>query len=78
MNDFEIKFYEDSIMIDTIQNEYLLLFIIHGSATVTLTAETNHLSEKDILMINWNRHFKMQTSPETFMLIISIRSELFR
>ena len=58
MNDFEIKFYEDSITIDDIQNEYLLLFIIHGSATVTLTAETNHLSEKDILMINWNRHFK--------------------
>lgn len=78
MNDFEIKFYEDSITIDDIQNEYLLLFIIHGSATVTLTAETNHLSEKDILMINWNRHFKLQTSPETFMLIISIRAELFR
>ena len=44
MNDFKIKFYEDSIMIDDIQNEYLLLFIIHGSATVTLTTETNHLS----------------------------------
>lgn len=78
MNDFEIKFCEDSILIDDIQNEYLLLFIIHGTATVTLTTETNYLSEKDLLIINWNRHFKLQTVPGTLMLIISIRAGLFR
>lgn len=78
MHDFTIDFCEDSITIDTIQSKYLLLFVIHGSITVTLSAETIPLYEKDLILINANRHFTLQSPTDSFFMKISIRPELLQ
>ena len=78
MHDFEINFYENPIKVDTIQNNYLLLFVIHGSVSVTLSSDTIVLCEKDVLLIHANRHFILQSLPESFFMEISIHSDLLR
>lgn len=78
MHDFKIKFYENPIKVDTIQNDYLLLFVIHGSVSVTLSSDTIVLCEKDTLLIHANRHFILQSLPESFFMEISIDSNLLR
>ena len=52
---FNVKFYNGPVTIDTIQNEYLLLYVIRGSCHVHLASETLHMNPKDVLMINGNR-----------------------
>lgn len=78
MHEFTITFCEDFSKIDTIQSNYLLLFVIHGSITVTLSSETIPLYEKDLLLINANRHFTLQSSTGSFFMKISIRPELLQ
>lgn len=78
MHDFEIKFYENSVRVDTIRNDYLLLFVVHGSISVTLSSDTIVLYEKDVLLIHANRHFSLQSFPESFFMEISIHSDLLR
>lgn len=78
MHDFEINFYENPIKIDTIQNDYLLLFVIHGSISVTLSSDTIVLYEKDVFLIHANRHFILKSLPESFFMEISINSDLLR
>ena len=75
---FNVKFYNGPVTIDTIQNEYLLLYVIRGSCHVHLASETLHMNPKDVLMINGNRHFKLQNQPSAFLLAIYVRAELFR
>ena len=48
---FNVKFYNGPVTIDTIQNEYLLLYVIRGSCHVHLASETLHMNPKDVLMI---------------------------
>ena len=70
---FNVKFYNGPVTIDTIQNEYLLLYVIRGSCHVHLASETLHMNPKDVLMINGNRHFKLQDQPCWLRHISSLR-----
>ena len=46
---FNVKFYNGPVTIDTIQNEYLLLYVIRGSCHVHLASETLHMNPKMFL-----------------------------
>lgn len=76
MQNFKVEFYKEQVVVDTIQNEYLLLFVVRGSISVQLELETFYLDSKDVIMINGNRHFKFQTQADTLLLVVSIQPEL--
>lgn len=75
---FEVNFYEGKHSIDTIQSNYLLFFVLQGSVGIRFATDTKVLRSKDVLLVNGNRHFNLQSYSESFFISITIRSELLR
>ena len=72
---FNVKFYNGPVTIDTIQNEYLLLYVIRGSCHVHLASETLHMNPKDVLMETDILSFK--TNPLLFYLLFMYAQNCF-